>query len=208
MTVAAPLYLDLNASCIITKFDMADRGDITLLLDRLATGDRSAEEALMPRVYLELHHLAAARMRAERPGHTIQPTALVHEAYLRLCNSHEFHWRDRAHFFRGAGCMMRHILVDYARQHRAQKRNDGTRAIPLDEAIAISSDQFALALEVDEVLKKLAELSPRQANVVEMRFFAGLTEEEIAEALDVNVRTVKRDWLMARAWLHQRLQRI
>jgi RNA polymerase sigma-70 factor (ECF subfamily) len=196
------------ASCIITKFNMTDRGDITLLLDRLAAGDRSAEEVLMPRVYLELHRLAAARMRAERPGHTIQPTALVHEAYLRLCNSHEVKWQDRGHFFRAAGCMMRRILVDYARQHRAQKRNDGMRTISLDEAIAISSDQFAIALEVDEVLKKLAELSSRQAKVVEMRFFAGLTEAEIAEALDVNVRTVKRDWLIARAWLHKWLQRI
>jgi RNA polymerase sigma-70 factor, ECF subfamily len=207
MTVATTSQ-QVVVSCIITKFDMTDRGDITLLLDRLAAGDRSAEEVLMPRVYLELHRLAAARMRAERPGHTIQPTALVHEAYLRLCNSHEVQWQDRGHFLRAAGCMMRRILVDYARQHHAQKRNDGMRTISLDEAIAISSDQFAIALEVDEVLKKLAELSSRQAKVVEMRFFAGLTEAEIAEALEVNVRTVKRDWLIARAWLHKRLQRI
>jgi RNA polymerase sigma-70 factor, ECF subfamily len=197
------------SSCIINEIKMARvPGEITLLLDRLSAGDRSAEEALMPSVYLELHRLASARMRGERPGHTIQPTALVHEAYLRLCNSREVKWEDRGHFFRAAGCMMRRILVDYARQHRARKRNDGARPILLDEAVAISPDQFAMAIEVDDVLRKLAELSPRQAKVVEMRFFAGLTEEEIAEALSVTVRTIKRDWMVARAWLHQRLRRV
>ena len=196
-------------SCIITKFDMPPvRGDITFLLDRLTAGDRSAEEVLMPRVYVELHQLASSRMRAERPGHTIQPTALVHEAYLRLCSAYEVKWQDRAHFFRAASCLMRHVLVDYARQHRAQKRNGGAPVISLNEAIAISSDQFDVALEVDEVLEKLAEFSPRQAKVVVMRFFGGLTDDEIAEALTVSARTVKRDWLLARAWLHQQLRRI
>jgi RNA polymerase sigma factor (TIGR02999 family) len=180
------------------------KGDITLLLDRLAEGDRSAEEILLPRVYLELHRLAAARMRSERGGHTLQPTLLVHDVYLKLCRS-DRPWQDRVHFFRVAARMMRNVLVDYARQHRARKRHSGQPTISLDEAIIISDSQSLTALEIDEILTRLAEVSPRQAQVVEMRFFAGLTEEEISVALGVHVRTVKRDWLMARAWLHQHL---
>jgi len=183
------------------------KGEITLLLDRLTQGDRSAEEALMPRVYIELHRIATARLRSERGGHTLQATALVHEAYLRLCGSDEIAWQNRAHFFRVAARQMRRILVDYARHHNAQKRNEGGPMISLDDAIAFTADQSAIALEVDEVLRKLAAISPRQAQVVEMRFFAGLTEEEIAVALGKNARTIKRDWLMARAWLHQQLSR-
>jgi len=183
-----------------------DRGDITLLLDRMNAGDRSAEEALMPRVYMELHRLAASRMRNERPGHTIQPTALVHEVYMRLCRTHQVEWEDRAHFFRAAGRLMRHILVDYARQRRTQKRNEGEPTLGLVEAITFSPEQFTTAIEVDEVLQQLAKLDQRQAQIVEMRFFAGLTESEIAEALDISERTVKRDWLIARAWLHQKLK--
>jgi RNA polymerase sigma factor (TIGR02999 family) len=183
-----------------------NKGEITVLLDRLAQGDRSAEEALMPRVYVELHRLAAARLHSERGGHTLQATALVHEAYLRLCGTNEISWQNRAHFFRVAARLMRRILVDYARQHNAQKRNEGDALVPLDEAIAVAADQSATALEVDEVLRKLAEISPRQAQVVEMRFFAGLTEDEIAVALGKNARTIRRDWLMARAWLHEQLK--
>ncbi len=183
------------------------KGDITLLLDRLTQGDRSAEDALMPRVYVELHRLAAARLRSERDGHTLQATDLVHEAYLRLCGTDDVAWQNRVHFFRVAARLMRHILVDYARQRNAQKRNEGEPFVPLSEAIVISTSQSATAVEVDELLCKLAEVSPRQAQVVEMKFFAGLTEEEIAEALGKNIRTIRRDWLMARAWLHGQLKR-
>jgi RNA polymerase sigma factor (TIGR02999 family) len=183
------------------------KGEVTLLLDRLADGDRSAEEALMPRVYVELHRLAMARLRSERPGHTLQATALVHEVYLRMCRSDEIKCENRAHFFRIAARLMRRILVDYARQHGAQKRNDGAQLRPLEDAIAVSADQSAAALEVDELLERLAQLSPRQAQIVEMRFYGGLTEEEIAAAIGKHVRTVRRDWLMARAWLHDQLKR-
>jgi len=183
------------------------KGEVTLLLERLAEGDRSAEEALIPRVYFELHRLALARLRTERPGHTLQATALVNEAYLRLCRNREIDWQNRAHFFCVAARVMRRILVDYARQHNAEKRNEGAPAIPLDEAISIAADQSSTAIEIDDLLRKLAEISPRQAQVVEMRFFGGLSENEIATALGKSVRTVRRDWLMARAWLHEQLGR-
>ncbi len=180
-------------------------GEITALLERLAEGDRSAEEDLLPQVYLELHRLAMSRMRGERQGHTLQATALVHEAYLRLCRSTDVDWKDRSHFFRVAGRLMRRILVDYARQRNATKRSQDSPPVPIDEAICVSTDDLATALIVDEVLTELAALNPRPAQVVEMRFFAGMNEEEIAFALGVAVRTVRRDWLMARAWLHQKL---
>jgi RNA polymerase sigma factor (TIGR02999 family) len=184
-----------------------DKGEITLLLERLAQGDRSAEEALMPRVYLELHRLAMARLKSERPGHTLQPTALVHEAYLRMCRIDKIKYQDRSHFFRIAARIMRRILVDYARQHGAEKRNHGERPQPLESVISVSPSDSHVALEVDELLERLALLSSRQAEVVEMRFYGGLTEEEIAQALGKSVRTIKRDWLMARAWLHEQLKR-
>jgi RNA polymerase sigma factor (TIGR02999 family) len=185
----------------------SSKGEVTLLLERMAEGDRSAEEDLLPRVYVELHRLAMARLKSERPGHTLQATALVHEVYLRLCNADEIKWRDRAHFFRVAARLMRRILVDYARKHGARKRNDGARAISLDDAIAMTYDQSIEALEVDRVLQKLAAISPRQAQIVEMKFFAGLSEDDIALALDKHVRTIRRDWYMARAWLHEQLKR-
>jgi RNA polymerase sigma-70 factor, ECF subfamily len=185
----------------------SEKGDVTLLLTRISEGDRTAEEALIPRVYVELHRMAMARLRTERPGHTLQATALVHEAYLRMCRANDIQWQDRAHFFRIAARLMRRILVDYARQHGAQKRNDGAPLQPLDEAIAVAAGQISTAVEIDDVLEKLAALSPRQAQVVEMRFYAGLTEEEIAVALGIHVRTIRRDWLMARAWLHEQLKR-
>ncbi len=182
------------------------QGEITELLERVAQGDRSAEEALIPRVYFELHRLAMARLKSERRAHTLQATALVHEVYLRLFGSKEVDYRDRAHFFRVAARLMRHILVDYARRHGAVKRNRGATIEPLDNVIAVAPNQSAQALAIDELLSKLGQLSPRQAQVVEMRFFGGLTEDEIAAALGKNVRTIKRDWLMARAWLHKQLQ--
>lgn len=186
----------------------SDVGEITQLLQRISRGDRSAEESLMPRVYLELHRLALSRLRSERRGHTLQATALVHEVYLRLCGANEINFQDRAHFFRVAARLMRHILVDYARRHAAVKRNHGAAFAPLDATIAVSANQSAEALAIDELLTRLAEISPRQAQVVEMRFFGGLTEDEIAAALDKNVRTIKRDWLMARAWLHTQLEEV
>jgi RNA polymerase sigma factor (TIGR02999 family) len=183
------------------------RGEVTLLLDRLATGDPSAEDALMERVYVELHRLATGRLKSERGGHTLQATALVHEAYLRLCQADQIAWRDRAHFFRVAARIMRRILVDYARQRSAIKRNEGAQAVSLDEAITVSAEQSGHAIDVDDLLERLALRSTRQAQVVEMRFFGGLSEKEIAAALDVDVKTIGRDWAKARAWLHSQLER-
>ncbi len=202
-----PLLPSVQSAIISRQIRMdSPKGDVTLLLDRLAEGDRSVEEALMPRVYLELHRLAMTRMKSERPGHTLQATALVHEVYLRMCRSNEIKWQDRGHFFRVAATMMRRILVDHARQHGATKRNGGAAMLSLDDAIVVSVDQSAEALEVDELLNQLAVLSPRQAQVVEMKFYGGLSEQEIAESLGITARTVRRDWLMARAWLHEQLK--
>jgi RNA polymerase sigma-70 factor (ECF subfamily) len=203
-SVAIDLRPVINSVDIRMDFD---RGEITVLLERVAAGDRSAEEALMPRVYVELHRLAMARLNSERPGHTLQATALVHEVYLRMCHAESVQCQNRGHFFRIAARLMRRILVDYARQHNAGKRNHGARPESLDQAIALSADHSAAAIEVDQLLEKLAELSPRQAQIVELRFYAGLTEEEIAAAVGVHVRTVRRDWLVARAWLYSQLRR-
>jgi RNA polymerase sigma factor (TIGR02999 family) len=183
------------------------RGEVTLLLDRLSDGDRSPEDELMPRVYLELHRIAGARLRNERAAHTLQATALVHEAYVKLCGAGDIVWQNRIHFYRVAARLMRHILVDYARKRNSEKNNFGAPAIRLEGAIAISEDGSAVALDIDEMLDRLALVSPRQAQIVEMRFFAGLTEEEIASALGLSIRTIRRDWLMARAWLHGQLKR-
>ena len=202
-----PVVANIRTVIDLKTFRMnPHKGEVTVLLERLAQGDRSAEEALMPRVYVELHRIATARLKTERPGHTLQATALVHEVYLRMCRSDEIKCENRAHFFRIAARMMRRILVDYARQHGAKKRNEGAVVVSLDDAVAVSAEQSAAAIEVDELLERLAALSPRQAQVVEMRFYGGLSEEEIAAAIGKHVRTVRRDWLMARAWLHEQLQ--
>jgi RNA polymerase sigma-70 factor (ECF subfamily) len=179
--------------------------DVTELLHRFANGDKEAEADLMPRVYRELHKIARAYLRRERPDHTLQATALVHEAYLRLTSQREIDWKNRAHFFGIAAQMMRRILVDYARQRGAGKR--GGVHISLDEGLMISDDQCALVTDLDEALQRLARLNERQARVVELRFFSGLTEEEIGEVLGLSSRTVKRDWTMARAWLYGELSR-
>jgi RNA polymerase sigma factor (TIGR02999 family) len=181
------------------------KGEVTVLLDRLMAGDNAAEAALMERVYVELHRIAMARLKSERGGHTLQATALVHEAYLRLCRVEGVEWQNRSHFYRVAAGIMRRILVDYARHRTAQKRGDGSVAVSFDEAIVVSTDQSQHAIEVDDLLRRLARLSPRQAQVVEMRFFGGLTEKEIAVGLGVDVKTIGRDWAKARAWLHGQL---
>ena len=193
--------MDIIAVCP----SMAAKGEVTELLCRLSAGDRSAEEDLLPRVYLELRRLASAQLRSERPGHTLQATALVHEAYLRLCGSSGTDWQDRAHFFRVAAKLMRRILIDYARLRKALKRGAGMEARPLEEGFLVSDDNLGLVLEIDELLQKLAARAPRLVQIIEMRFFAGLTEVEIAATLGISERTVKRDWLKARAWLHGEL---
>jgi RNA polymerase sigma factor (TIGR02999 family) len=176
-------------------------GDVTLLLERLKSGDREAGERLMPLVYAELRRLAAAQMRFETPGHTLQPTALVHEAYLRMVRIREIDWHGRSHFYAVAAQIMRRILVDHARSRGAAKRGGPQAPLPLDEALAYAEAKSARLLDLDEALNRLEQLDPRKSKVVELRFFGGLNEDEIGAVLGISARTVKRDWSLARAWL-------
>jgi RNA polymerase sigma factor (TIGR02999 family) len=181
-------------------------GEITRLLDELGRGSAEAEAKLVPLVYHELHRLAAHYMRRERPDHTLQPTALVHEAYMRLTAQQDIHWRDRAHFFGFAARLMRQVLLQHARAHQAEKRGGCVRKFSLDEALDFSPERSGDLIALDDALKRLEQLSPRQSRVVELRFFGGLTVEETAEVLGTSPRTVKRDWNVARAWLHGELR--
>jgi RNA polymerase sigma factor (TIGR02999 family) len=183
----------------------ADAEPITGLLLRASGGDPGAMDQLLPYVYDELRRIARRALRWESPDHTLGTTALVHEAYLKLVDQTRVGWRDRAHFYAVAALAMRRILVDYARRHRRTKRGGGQRPVSLDEG-AVSLDERAENLvALDEALTRLSELNPRLSRIVECRFFGGLTEEEIAEALGVTARTVKRDWAKARGWLYQEL---
>lgn len=179
-------------------------GVTELLLDA-RSGRRDALDRLFPIVYEELRRVAHARLQREPEGHTLNTTALVHEAYIRLIDVTRVDWRDRVHFLSMAARSMRRILIDYARQHRAARRGGG--AVPLDlNDVLIAADQQADTLSVvDDALEQLAVLNPRLVRVVECRYFAGMTEAETAQALDVNERTVRRDWIKARGWLRKAL---
>ena len=182
--------------------------DVTLLLARWRKGSTGAEAELMERVHGELRRLAAAYMRRERVGLTLQPTAVVNEAYLRLLPQRNVPWENRAHFFGIAAKMMRRVLVDHARRKRAVKRDAGP-AEPVSISDVASPAREAHPMDVlalHEALSKLAELDPRQSEIVEMRFFAGLTVEEIAEVLDVSTATVKREWATAKLWLKREMR--
>lgn len=179
--------------------------DVTSLLERLAAGDAAAEDELLPRVYRELHALAMMRLQGERQGHTLQATALVNEAYVRLCRARRIDWKSRSHFFAVAARVMRNILTDYARHRRTQIHATGT-AVEINSILTVGPEQAEIALIVSDLLDQLALIKPRQAQVVEMRFYAGLTEEEIGSLLGLSSRTIKRDWLMARAWLYGRIK--
>ena len=182
-------------------------GDVTQLLSAIDSGDRKAAEELLPLVYDELRRLAAHRLAGERCQHTLQPTALVNEAYLELVGQGDIDWRNRSHFFGIAAQLMRRILVNYARQKKAQKREGSRQRVELSDTLAIVEDRLDEIIAVDAALDRLAELDPRQARIVELRFFTGLTEDETAEALDISPRTVKREWTVAKAWLHSELNR-
>lgn len=160
---------------------------------------------LLPVVYEELRRLAASYMRGERTDHTLQPTALVHEAYLRLVRNTRMEWQGKTHFFAMAATQMRRILVGYARKREAQKRGGGGRMVTLDEAVALTRRQTVDVLALDEALQRLAQLDSRQSQVAELRLFAGLTEVELSEHLGVSERTVREDWRVARAWLMREL---
>jgi RNA polymerase sigma-70 factor (ECF subfamily) len=179
--------------------------EITRLLVAWSDGDESALAQLTPLVYEELHRLAHRYMSGERPGHTLQTTALVNEAYVRLIDWKNVRWQNRAHFFAVSAQLMRRILVDFARLHNYQKRGSGVRAETLEEAAFVAKDKGADIVALDEALNSLAELDARQSRVVELRFFGGLTNDEVAEVLKVSEATVRRDWSLARAWLHREL---
>ena len=182
------------------------RSDISTLLAGACAGDRKCESRLFDVVYEELKRMAAAQLRRERPEHTLQPSALVHEAYVRLLGAAEVRWDNRAHFFKTAAGVMRNILVDHARARRAQKRDGRLQRVELDwEPAAVGEEDVERVIAIDEALRKLAEWDERQARVVELRFFAGFDVEETAEVLGVSAKTVKRDWSMARAWLQTQL---
>jgi RNA polymerase sigma factor (TIGR02999 family) len=180
--------------------------DVTALLRRLSTGDSNAAAEVLPLIYEELRRLAAHHMARERPGHTLQATALVHEAYLRLVDQREADWKNRAHFYGAAARVMRRILVDHARARGAQKRGGDARRLALDETAAVSAEPLEELIHLDAALTRLAERSQRQVQIVELRYFAGLNVEETAEALAISAKTVKRDWSLARAWLHRELR--
>lgn len=180
-------------------------GEVTCLLHELRRGQKEAEERLIPLVYGELHRIAAAYLRHEAPHHSLQPTALVHEAYLRLTDIKEIDWQNRSHFFAVSATVMRRILVDHARANRARKRGDGWDAVSLNEAILPSPERASEILALDESLNRLSRLDARQAKIVELRFFAGMSEEETGEVLGISSRTVKRDWRIAKAWLFKEL---
>ena len=178
---------------------------VTQLLNDWSGGDQSARDKLMPLVYDELHRLAHRYMKRESPGHTLQTSALVNEAFVKLVDQRNVHWQNRAHFFGIAAQMMRRILVDYARSRSTAKRGGGAAQISLDESLIVSNERTAEIVNVHEALERLAEFDARKSQIVELRFFGGLSIEETAEVLGVSPGTVMRDWTMAKAWLHREL---
>jgi RNA polymerase sigma factor (TIGR02999 family) len=180
--------------------------NITRMLKDWSGGDREALDQLLPFVYDELHRQASRYLRRERSDHTLQTTALIHEAYLKLIDQKEVEWQNRAHFFAVAAQAMRRILVDYARTRKREKRGGDDVKLQLDEAVNVSSGEKSIDLvALDEALTRLSTFDERQARVVELRYFSGMTEEETAEVLGTSPATVRRDWNMAKAWLHSQL---
>ena len=181
--------------------------DVTQLLRAWSDGEQEALDRLIPLVYSELHRLAHRYMGLERSAHTLQSTALVHEAYERLINLKDMEWKNRAHFFAVSAQVMRRILVDYARSRRYSKRGGEWRQVPLNEAIAVFRDHRTDIVALDDALRALAGIDPRKSRVVEMRFFGGLSIKETAEVLNVSEETVQRDWRLAKVWLLRQLSR-
>ncbi len=179
--------------------------EVTQLLGQWTDGDRQALDELMPLVYEELRRMAHRHMAQERAGHTMQATALVNEVYLKLKDQRMAQWKNRAQFFAVAAQLMRRVLVDYARQHARVKRGGGARALSLDDAMLVANDKADEVLALDDALQKLEQFDKRKSQVAEMRFFAGLSAKETAEALSISVETVTRDWRLARAWLRHEL---
>jgi len=178
---------------------------VTALLGDWSRGDESALNQLLPLVYAELRRIAVRQLRNERSNHTLQPTALVHEVYLRLVDQRQVDWHDRAHFLGVAARMMRRILVDHARRHGAQKRGDGVRCVSIDEAKEVAASNEIPILALDRALDRLEKVDSELAKIVELRAFGGLTIEEAAHVLKVSPSTAKRDWRTAKAWLNREL---
>lgn len=183
----------------------ATPGEVTNLLLELKRGNKEAEGLLIALVYKELRRIAASYLRRESPGHSLQATALVHEAYIRLIDIREVDWQSRSHFFAVSATLMRRILVDHARASQARKRGNGWDAVSLNEAILPSPERAPEILALDEALNKLASFDERQSKIVELRFFAGMSEDETGNVLGISARTVKRDWRIAKAWLFKEL---
>jgi RNA polymerase sigma factor (TIGR02999 family) len=181
--------------------------DITAILSEWNSGNVSALNELAPLVYDELRRLAARELRRERPGHTLQSTALVHEAYLKLVDQNRVHWQNRQHFFATAAKVIRYILVSYARGHNSSKRGGGCTKLLFEESMASASRRTVDLERLDDSLEALAQIDPQQERIVELRFFGGLSIDETAEVLGISASTVARDWNLARAWLHRELSR-
>jgi RNA polymerase sigma factor (TIGR02999 family) len=182
---------------------MAEPGEVTSLLGKLGSGQAEISARLIALVYKELRAIAGRCMRNERPGHTLQPTVLVHEAYLRLAADTSVQWESRAQFFGFAAQIMRRVLLDYAREHRALKRGGAVARISLDDVFLVSEDQLENVLTLDESLQRLAAVDSQQSRIVELRFFAGMTLEETSQVVGMSTATVKREWNHAKAWLHR-----
>ena len=178
---------------------------VTALLSALRTGDAAAKDELLERIYPELRRIAGRYMRAERPGHTLHTTGLVNEVYVRLFGTMKVTWQNRAHFFAAVAREMRHILVDYARARNAQKRPDRNLVVSLHDVDVAAPQRDDDLVALDEALSRLERIDPRASRVVELRFFAGLSERETAEAMDISISTMKRDWNFAKAWLFDQL---
>ena len=181
--------------------------NVTRLLIELSNGDQAAVDLLLPVIYDELRKLAANYLRRERPDHTLQPTALVHEAYLRLVDQTRVNWQNRAHFFGVAAQIMRRLLVDHARKHNAEKRGQDFQKLSLDENIDRAVERSSELIALDDALKALAEFDEQKARLVELRYFGGLSIEETADVLGVTPTTIKRHWRFAKAWLHGEMQK-
>ncbi|CAN5221124.1 sigma-70 family RNA polymerase sigma factor [soil metagenome] len=184
---------------------MQPPANVTQLLDRWSQGDQAALDELLPLVYDELHRLASSYLRRERADHTLQPTALVNEAYLRLIDQHQSHWQNRAQFFGVAAQLMRRILVDHARAHLARKRGGPQFAVSLNHADHFAEQPDVSLLDLHEALSELAAIDPQQSRIVELKFFGGLTIEETAEVTGLSHATIEREWKLARAWLRREL---
>jgi RNA polymerase sigma-70 factor (ECF subfamily) len=185
--------------------DQIETSQFTILLRDWSGGNKAVLEQLAPVVYQELRKLAASKLRRERSGHTLQPTALIHEAYLRLVHHDQDHWHSRSHFFAVASQIMREILVDHARRHHASKRGGGADKVSLDEALSFAPERGATLIALDDALRELATFDERKSRLIELKYFGGLQRDEIAEALGVSSATITRESRLAEAWLHNYL---